>query len=235
MSDNKKHADARNKKHIYIILAIAVVAVIAVIVILAMCNGSENKKEITPAKFSLDNGIEIVSVGKYAGEYMEDGTDEVVSNVLMIVVRNTSERTLQYAEISLKADGKEAVFNISTLPPGEEMVALEKNRTEYVSEDEYKSASINKVAIFDKEPTLYENIFEISAADGILNVKNISDKDIDGDVFVYYKNVSDNMYYGGITYRARISGGISAGDTEQIMARHYTLDGSKVLFITYAE
>ena len=69
---------------------------------------------------------------------MEDGTDEVVSNVLMIVVRNTSERTLQYAEISLKADGKEAVFNISTLPPGEEMVALEKNRTEYVSEDEYK-------------------------------------------------------------------------------------------------
>ena len=47
----------------------------------------------------------------------------------------------------------------------------------------------------------------------MLNVPNISDEDIPGDVVVYYKHASADMLYGGITYRVTISGGIKAGES----------------------
>ena len=66
----------------------------------------------------------------------------------------------------------------------------------------------------------------------MLNVTNISDEDITGDVVVYYKNASADMLYGGITYRVTISGGIKAGEIRQVVAGHFSDSGSRIMFAT---
>jgi len=47
-----------------------------------------------------------------------------------------------------------------------------------------------------------------------------------------YKNAAADLYYGGITYRVRIEGGIKAGEIKQLMAGHFSETGSKIMFVT---
>ena len=49
---------------------------------------------------------------------------------------------------------------------------------------------------------------------------------------VYYKNSAEDVFYGGITYRARIEGGLQKGEIRQIMAGHCSKNGSTIMFVT---
>ena len=53
------------------------------------------------------------------------------------------------------------------------------------------------------------------------------------DKEVYYKNVEDDIYHGGITYRVKFSGGIKAGEIKQIQSKHYSSKNSEILNLTY--
>ena len=77
-----------------------------------------------------------------------------------------------------------------------------------------------------------EDQLKIQGYQGAINVTNISGQDITGDIIIYYKNSSADMYYGGITYRARIEGGLKAGELRQIVPEHFNADASTILFIT---
>ena len=57
--------------------------------------------DLDSSGISIYEGLKITDTANYAGIYMEDGSDEVVSNVMMIIVENTSASDLQYAEITL--------------------------------------------------------------------------------------------------------------------------------------
>ena len=46
---------------------------------------------------SLGHGLYITDIGSYTGVYMEDGTDEILSGILMMVVKNDGEQDIQYA------------------------------------------------------------------------------------------------------------------------------------------
>ena len=200
-------------------------------------SGTSKVEEITAteAGIVLDKGLVVTDIGSYTGIYMEDGTDEVLSRILMIVVTNTGEQTVQYAEVQL-TDGKTtAHFTLSTLPPGESVVALEQSRMSYADGKDLTEASAVNVALFGEEPSLCEDQLKIQALDGIMNITNISGKDITGDVVIYYKNSSADMLYGGITYRVTISGGIKAGEIKQIVASHFTAAGSRVMFVTIGQ
>ncbi|MBR6534385.1 MAG: hypothetical protein IKT65_02300, partial [Clostridia bacterium] len=63
-------------------------------------------------------------------------------------------------------------------------------------------------------------------------VTNITDNDITSDVVISYKNYANDMFYGGITYRITVSGGIKAGQTVQSKAGHFSAASSKVLTVT---
>ncbi len=177
-------------------------------------------------------GLQLVKIGSYSGLFMEDGGDDVVTRVLMIIVKNTGTRTVQYAEVELTDGEKTAHFTLSTLPPGESVVLLEKNRMPYADGKDLSEATIKNVAVFNQEPSLCEDRIQIQSLQGVLNVKNISDKDITGDIVIYYKNASSDLLYGGITYRVTIKGGIQAGALKQITASHFTSGGSRVMWIT---
>lgn len=188
-------------------------------------------EQVQEVGIDLGDGMRIIDVGRYTGAYMEDGTDEVVSGVMMIVVANTGESDIQYANISLPVGDQTAQFTLSTLPVGAMVVLLEQNRMAY-TDGEYTEATASNVALFQTPMSLCEDRLQIQSLDGVVNVTNISDSDIDGDIFIYYKNSAADIYYGGITYRMRLEGGLKAGEIRQLMASHYSEAGSTIMFVT---
>ncbi len=240
-------------------LCIGLIAAVVVIGIVWAVNRSDNEnkssskvpdelanilpdecKDVQEAEFTLDKNLKVVAVGSYSGDYMEDGSDEAVSDVMMIVVANEGEDTLQYAEITLtgdtgKGDADGAVFKLSTLKPGDRVMVLEANRKAYSSNDSYTEASIANVVFFTEPLSLYEDKLEIQPLEGGFNITNISDEDITGDIVVYFKSKAEDMYQGGITYRGRIEGGLNAGEIRQVMSEHFYGSETKVMFITIAE
>ena len=177
---------------------------------------------------SLGHGLEILEISGYTGAYMEDGSDEQVKNVLMLRVANAGREFIQYAEITMG----QAVFTLSTLMPGETCLVLEQNRMTYNGGTEWATPTAQNVATFREKPTLCEDKLRIQTLDGCLNITNVSGADIDGDVVIYYKNYANGTYYGGITYRVRIAGGMKADEIKQLMVSHFNMDSSKIVFVT---
>lgn len=188
--------------------------------------------EVQDINLSLENGMQIEEVGGYTGVYMEDGEDEILSDILMIVVKNTGSSDIQYAEIEMPVGDQTASFILSTLPAGESMVVLEQNQMSYDAGASYTTAKAQNVAVFSQPLSLCQEKLEIQSLDGVLNVTNISGEDIDGNVFIYYKNCGADMLYGGITYRISITEGIKSGEVKQVVAAHFTASGSRIMFVT---
>ena len=180
----------------------------------------------------LADGITVDKVGRYTGVYMEDGTDAFVSDVLMLIVTNNSRNDLQYAEITVAVSDGEAQFNLTTLPAGKTAVVLEKNRMTWSKKEDYTQATVKNVVQFNEPLSLQEDQLKLQILNGGMNVTNISGNDITGDIVIYYKNTYDGVYYGGITYRVRLEGGLKADQIQQIMSDHFSATDSEVMFIT---
>lgn len=197
--------------------------------------GSAGLVEQEKVSFVLSQGLEITGLGSYTGIYMEDGSNELVSDILMIRVTNAGDAAVQYAQITLSGEDGKAAFTLSTLRPGETAVLLETNRKPYSAADRYDTAEAFNVAVFPETPVCHEDRIRIQPLDGGFNITNISDADITGDIVVYFKNYANGLYYGGITYRGRIEGGLRAGEIRQIMSGNFTAEGTAVVFVTIAE
>ena len=180
-----------------------------------------------------DTPIVIEGIGQYTGPFVEDGSDEPLANVLGIVVKNDSDKVVEFAELRFKInDSEEAVFHISTLPAGSSAVVLENNRREYNPEEIF-SFSDKLYSQLDKL-SLMEDQMEVTAQDQKLTVKNLTDKDL-GTIYVRYKaKLNEDYYLGGITYSCKI-GGIGAGQSGEAETEHFTAEGSQVLMVEAIE
>lgn len=189
------------------------------------------------SEISLDNGLTVLDIGSYTGVYMEDGSDEVVSGILMMMVRNDGEETIQYARLTMDVNGKIAEFTASTLKPGATAVLLEQNRMRCDNSLKYENMPIvcENLALFNTPLELHEDKLKIQILDGAINVTNVSSSDISKRISIYYKNVTDGVYYGGITYRITLENGLKADEVRQMMASHFSDTGSQIMFITIAE
>lgn len=181
---------------------------------------------------NLGYGLAITEVGKYTGAYVEDGSDEFVTGVLMLRVTNTGGQDIQYAEITMALSEGEAKFSLSTLPVGKTVILLEQSRLAWDAGQDYAYAVMSNVVAFNESLSLHEDRLQLQALEGGLNVTNISDEDITGDIVIYFKNAQMGLYYGGITYRMRLEGGLKAGQLQQIMSEHFSESGSEIVFIT---
>lgn len=252
MSDKNKNVNGKPRKWILVIAAALAALLILLMGLMTQNQSKKNDSQSTevPEKqepgqiqrdtdvqqtYSLGEGLEISDVGSYTGVYMEDGSDEVVTGVMMIIVSNTSDKALEYAEITLSGESEEAWFTVSALPAGESVVLLEKNRKPYKADVEYSQAKASNIVYFQKELSLMESELKIQPLDGGVNVTNISDRDINGDIFICYKNEANGLLYGGIAYRVRIEGGLKAGEIRQIMTNHFSDSGTALIYVSVAE
>lgn len=183
-----------------------------------------------PQPIELSDGLVIHYISSYAGIYMEDGTDEPVTDVMMIVLENTAAQDLQLARISIAYSDFTAEFEVTNLPAGEKVVALEKNRRSAVSEA-FVSVETKNVVFFSEPMDLQEERIRITGSNGTLELENISGEDITGDIYIYYKNSASDLFYGGITYRVAVKGGLAAGEATRIIAGHYTPDNCRIVLV----
>lgn len=188
--------------------------------------GVEEATEPQPIK--LTDGLQIRYISSYAGMYMEDGTNEVVSDVMMVILENTGNEDLQLARISIEYSDFTAEFEVTNLPAGEKAVLLEKNRHAATGE-EYRDIQIKNVVYFPEAMSLQEERLRITGSNGTLKVENISGEDIPGDIYIYYKHSASDLLYGGITYRVAVRGGLKAGESCTVIAGHYTPDTCRLL------
>ena len=125
-------------------------------------------------------------------------------------------------------------FVITDLPAGKTVIVLEKNRSTFPKQD-YLSFMLQDVVRFKENMDVCADRFEITGMEGALNVRNISQTDIDGDVYVYYKMISGDVLYGGITFRVKIEGGLRAGELRQVSSEHFSPDRCMIMSVTTEE
>lgn len=185
-------------------------------------------------KAFLDGIVTVEKVGRYAGIFMEDGSDEIVSDVFAITVVNNSDKMLQYAQVVITCGGEDYVFDMSTIPAGARAQVLEKEKKTVPKDLSGAQTVLNTITEFQEEPSLYPQVFEITALSHSIDIKNISKNNIDGDIYVYYKTKVSDLYMGGITYRAKVSD-LASGEEKSAYAGHFYENDSEILFVTYAK
>ena len=191
--------------------------------------------EVTePRIVELGDGLKIHYISDYAGIYMEDGSGDVVSDVMMLVLENIADQDLQLARISIEYSNFTAEFEVTNLPAGEKVVALEKNRHPKPAE-EYRAIMAKNIQFFPKKMSLQEERIRVTGVNGSLEVENISGEDITGDIWIYYKHSASDLLYGGITYRVSVKGGLAAGEKIRVIAGHYMVDSCRILQVDCGE
>lgn len=175
----------------------------------------------------LGDNLYITDVGNYTGIYMEDGSDEFVSDVLMIVLKNENENAIQLARISLEYADFTANFEVTNLPAGKSVVLLEKDRHEYSSKPFYQ-AKVNNLSFFQTPMSLQEDKVALTPYKGAITVENLTEETL-GEVYIYYKNSAQDLLYGGITYRARAASGLKPGRKYTVMTNHYNPESCTIL------
>lgn len=225
------------KRKIKKVISYTVISLLAILVLcLAVQLGIYIYKECTKPvrvleeeEIMLGNGLTLIQTGSYTGKYVEDGSDDEVEDVMFILVRNNTSSDLQYADITLQKGDEELTFTASNIPSSASVMLLEKNRKP--SEKKITSAKAENVVFFKKEMKLQSSLFQLQKLDGAINMINISGRDITEDIYLYYKNVSDGHYFGGITYLAKVSGGIKKDEVKQLSTKHFLTSSSEIVDI----
>ena len=183
----------------------------------------------------LGNGLKLTALSEVTGNFPEDGSDEFVESMLSATFLNEGDKAIQYASVKVTVGEETFSFVFSTLPAGKSVRVFEADRKECVGSEDTVSAEIESIVYFQEELSIYENDLEITISDGVISVKNISERDMDKEISVFYKTVSGDTYIGGITYRLRVPAGLAAGEEYLGNAKHASEKMSKVMFVTYAE
>lgn len=178
--------------------------------------------------------LKLHSFDTYAGIFMEDGSDEIVTNVARVLLTNQSQEDLQYAQITVTYADEVCNYTVTNLPAGASVVLLEQARKP-LPEGEPVAVTVDNVAFFQAPMNPHKDVIEISGVSGIMNVKNVSDTDITGDIYVYYKYTAANLYYGGITFRVRVQGGLGAGQIHQGVTTHFDPDRCTIVDVAILE
>lgn len=189
---------------------------------------------VIPNVIDLGQGLSVTEMISAAGVFPEDGQNTVLPDMFCITVKNSSERTLQLAQIKLTVNGEEYLFQLSTLPGGASVRAYEINRKAAPTDIQSFQSECVFAQFFETEPSIPEGELEISVTHKGIRVKNLTDRDINRDIFLYYKSIQNDTYVGGITYRVKLSG-LKAGDEATVYADHATETYTRVMFVEYGE
>lgn len=180
--------------------------------------------------YSIPNkNMEIISIGEYAGKFVEDGSDVNKDNVLAIIVKNTSKEVIDYGEINMKIIGKTNTikFKITNLKPGVCALVMESSgKIEFNPKDKYiYMSSINNMV---SDLSTMESQVAITTKNKKITVENLSDESLN-TVYVYYKTVSSGgCYLGGITYRAKLEN-VEGGKSVSSNTIHFSNRNSEIL------
>lgn len=180
-----------------------------------------------------DTSLKVEAIGRYAGNFLEDGSDAPTANVAAMLITNNSDRMLQIAEITFQVNDTEtALFKVTNLPAGTSTLVLEANKREFSEEDSYTYG--DTASGYMEQPTLEEEKFELITEKGKITLKNKTDESYE-KVYVYYKYFQlGGAYLGGITYRTPFEDVPAKGEVEAIAA-HFNPESSQIMAVQILE
>lgn len=153
-------------KNPLLILLLAAILIAALFILIKSTNKTtetikigESEAKVEEANIALDNGLIITKIGSYTGTYMEDASDEQVSDVMMILVSNTTETALQYAEITLSTADNNSVANAESATTDNNSVANAESATadnNSVANTNSATGNNNSVANTDSNTALFK-------------------------------------------------------------------------------
>ena len=183
----------------------------------------------------LYKNMEIMSIGKYSGKFIEDGMDSNKDNILAIIVKNTSEEVIDYGEINMRIKGKsdKIKFELTNLKPGACALIMESSGSiEFNPDDKYIYFSSRNNMV--SELSTMDSQIDINTEDKKITVKNLGEENLD-TVYVYYKTISPgNCYLGGITYRAKFEN-VEVGKSVSVNTLHFNNTNSEILKVESAK
>ena len=182
---------------------------------------TEEALEVTGSSFS-----------KFSGQFIEDGTDELVENVAAMLVTNNSDQFLDLATLQYTINGKAATFVVTGLPAGKSAWVLEENRMTISDNANFKYQDC--VTSFKDGVIASSDKVTIKADGNMLTATNNTKKTLK-NVFVYYKSVhTDGNFFGGITYMVDF-GTLKSGESVESLAGHYVKGETKIVRIGWQE
>ncbi|EDQ95631.1 hypothetical protein SAMN02745147_2121 [Intestinibacter bartlettii DSM 16795] len=194
----------------------------------------EDQKKVGELKlpYSIEKtDLVIENIGQYTGQFIEDGSDKPVANVLSLLVKNNSNKVVQYGEINIKVNGnKNAVFKVTNLPPKTSTLVMESTgKIEFNKDDKYKYVDSIQAKL-DNMSLMKDKVQITKQEDGVIGIKNVSGKDL-GTVYVYYKYFQEGgAYLGGITYRVKFEN-VKAGASVEEKTSHFSKNSSEILMV----
>ena len=214
-----------------IMIGIAILAAVIIIAVFMMQQGRRSDEDNRES--SLGNGIYIVSSEPYTGPFWEDGSDKAVEDIWSLKIVNSSDEDIEYLKIHAATAEAEGNFEVTVLPAGGELIVLESSAAAYPQDAEDARYDAENLAFFQEERSILPEQLTLYGQDNWIKAENISGEDIAGDICVYYKNLEDGIFQGGITYRAVFPGGMAAGEAEEQEVLHYMKDTSQIMYVTY--
>lgn len=176
-----------------------------------------------------NTNLSIEDIIKYDGDFLEDGSENTSKSIIGIIVKNTSDGFIQYGNLKLKdSNNEELEFEFSSIPSNSSIIVLEKSNKLFNENNSY-TYSDNIVAEIESI-SLMEDQVKIDSTDGIIELQNISGKNI-SVAYVYYKQkIFTQDLPGSITYRIKLEN-IKSGESAGGIANHYSIDDSDIIMV----
>lgn len=188
----------------------------------------DKEQKFLDLPYTIENtDLEIVAIGKYSGVIVENGTTEDVTDVLAIIVKNSSDKIVSFSSFSVEYDNDATTgFNPTNLPAG--MSSLVFTTTPYVDYEDVKKFEVSDpMAVMTDSLPMLEGTVGVDYKDGNFIITNLTGEEL-GDVYVRYKSCGDgNVYLGGATYSVMVSD-VMPYETYTVAAENY-VEGSSVI------
>ena len=190
-------------------------------------------KPTSPIKEEIASGdITCDEFGRYSGQYVEDGRDELVENVAVARVTNRSDQFLDLATITIDISGQKATFVVTGLPAGRSAWVLEANRMTIGQTASFEF--LDCATSFRPDVTAKTDRVKITSNGNMLTATNTSSQKLE-NVFVYYRTLhTDGAFLGGITYTVQF-GDLEPGQSAEVLAGHYDAAKSEIVRIGWTK
>ena len=178
------------------------------------------------------HNLRIEKLAPYTGIFVEDGTNQQVTDVAMLLVQNTGDDVVEYAEITIDYADKTLSFQITALPAGERMVVQEKSGNVVPNGVAGRASAL---VVHRTKMNIAPEISISDNGDNSLTVKNLTNQTIPTvRVFYKYYMEKENMFVGGIAFTVRITS-LGAESSMVIYPSHYNSETSRVVMATIYE
>ena len=170
----------------------------------------------------------IERLAPYSGLYVEDGSNEELSDVAMLLIRNTGSQPVEYTQIVITYPSQTLQFYLSALPGGESAVVQERSRLPLPQE---KPTNASALVVERTEMAIAPEISVTDNGDNTLTVTNLTDKDIPTvRIFYKYYMEEENLFVGGIAFTVKLNR-LGANKSLVVQPAHYTSQNSKIVMV----